>query len=83
MLKKGIQPKNVYKKVKNGLIKGSITNIAHKPSTTEGIAAKSSTNIPIISLISLGSISSVMKIAVPTPIGIAIIKEANDVIIVP
>ena len=62
---------------------GSIIKIAQSPSTTEGIAAKSSIINPNMSLICLGSISSVMKIAVPTPRGMAITKDANDVINVP
>jgi len=62
---------------KNGLINGSIMNTAQSPNTTDGIAAKSSTIIPITSLKYLGIIFSVINIAVPTPNGIAIINEAN------
>ena len=68
---------------KNGLIKGSIINTAHRPKTTDGIAAKSSTIIPITSLMYLGIIFSVINIAVPTPNGIAINSEAIDVKRVP
>ena len=80
---KGNQPKKLCKKTKNALKKGSITNIAHNPKTTEGIAAKSSTNDPIISLTTLGTKSSVMNIAVPTPNGTVINNERNEVTNVP
>lgn len=68
---------------KNGLIKGSIINTAHSPKTTDGIAAKSSTIIPITFLIYFGIIFSVINIAVPTPNGMAINNEAIDVKRVP
>ena len=64
-------------------MKGSITKIAHSPKTTEGIAVNSSTIPPIITLIFLGRISSVMKIAVPTPRGTAIMIDAKEVTNVP
>ena len=79
----GIQPNELLIHIKKGLRNGSITNIAHKPSTTEGIAASSSTIIPINSLIRLGKIFSVRNIAVPKPSGIAISKEAIEETIVP
>ena len=62
---------------------GSITKMAQRPSTTDGIAASSSTIRPITSLIRLGMMFSVMKMAVPTPRGTAIIKASSDVIKVP
>ena len=37
-LKKGIQPKKLCKEAKKVLKKGSITNIAQSPNTTDGIA---------------------------------------------
>ena len=49
----------------------------------QGIAAKSSTNAPIISLKTLGTKSSVINIAVPTPNGIVINNERKEVINVP
>ena len=68
---------------KNVLINVSIMNTAQSPKTTDGIAAKSSTIIPIKPLMYLGIIFSVINIAVPTPNGIAINNEAIDVKIVP
>ena len=69
-LKKGSQPKLKFRKFRNGRKNGSITNIAHRPNTTDGIAANNSIIIPNKFLILLGIISSVIKIAVPTPKGI-------------
>ena len=83
VLNKGIQPKKLCKKTKNALKKGSITNIAQSPNTTDGIAASNSTKEPIISLTTLGTKSSVINIAVPTPKGIVINRERNDVTNVP
>ena len=83
VLNKGTQPKKLCKKTKKALKKGSITNIAHNPNTTEGIAARSSTKDPIISLKTLGTKSSVINIAVPTPNGIVINNERKEVINVP
>ena len=83
VLNKGTQPKKLCKKTKKSLKKGSITNIAHNPNTTEGIAAKSSTNELNISLKTLGTKSSVINIAVPTPNGIVINNERNEVTNVP
>ena len=83
VLNKGIQPKKLCKKTKKALKKGSITNIAQSPNTTDGIAANNSTNEPIISLTTLGTKSSVINIAVPTPRGIVINNERNDVTNVP
>ena len=82
-LNKGIQPKKLYKNTKNARKKGSITNIDHSPNTTDGIAASNSTKEPIISLKTLGTKSSVMNIAVPTPKGIVINNEKNEVTNVP
>ena len=70
-------------RAKNPLKKGSITNIAHNPKTTDGIAASNSTNEPIISLMIFGAKSSVIKIAVPTPSGMVINIENKEVITVP
>ena len=65
------------------LKKGSITNIAQSPNTTDGIAANNSTKEPIISLTTFGTKSSVINIAVPTPRGIVINSERNEVTNVP
>ena len=62
---------------------GSITKIAQRPSTTDGIAASSSAIRPITLRIRLGMMFSVIKMAVPTPSGTAIIKASSDVINVP
>ena len=83
VLNKGIQPKNLCKKTKKSLKKGSITNIAHNPNTTDGIAASNSTNEPTISLTNFGTKSSVINIAVPTPKGIVINNERREVTNVP
>ena len=76
--KNGNQPKVLCKKTRAGRIAGSITKIAHNPSTTEGMAANSSTIMPIKSRRRLGSRSSVMKIAVPMPRGTASSKASRD-----
>jgi len=68
---------------KKALKKGSITNIAQSPNTTDGIAANNSTKEPIISLKTFGTKSSVINIAVPTPKGIVINNERNEVTNVP
>lgn len=83
VLNNGIHPKLEFNVIRNGLIKGSITNTAHNPSTTDGKAAKSSTIIPIILRIDLGIMFSVINIAVPTPSGTAIKIDPIDVIMVP
>ena len=79
VLNKGIQPKKLCKKTKKARKKGSITNIAQSPNTTDGIAANNSTKEPIISLKTFGTKSSVINIAVPTPKGIVINNERNEV----
>ena len=57
--------------------------MAHRPSTTEGMAASSSTMLEITRRI-LGLMkSSVRKIAVPTPSGTASTKASTDVSRVP
>jgi len=83
VLNKGIQPKKLCKKTKKALKKGSITNIAQSPNTTDGIAANNSTKEPNISLKTFGTKSSVINIAVPTPKGIVINNERNEVTSVP
>ena len=70
-------------KTKKSLKKGSRTNIAHNPNTTDGIAASNSTNEPTISLTNFGAKSSVINIAVPTPKGIVINNERREVTNVP
>lgn len=57
---------------RKGRTNGSITKMAHKPSTTEGMAASSSTITPITSRQRRGMRFSVMKMAVPIPSGTAI-----------
>jgi len=57
VLKKGIQPKKLCKKTKNALKKGSITNIAQSPNTTEGIAASNSTKDHLYLLKKYGQIA--------------------------
>ena len=64
-------------------MKGSITRSAHNPSTTDGMAASSSTITPITSRTLRGRMFSVMKIAVPTPSGTATKSASNDVRSVP
>ena len=66
-----------------GRRKGSITKMAQRPSTTEGIAASSSTITPSSCRNRRGIRFSVMKIAVPTPSGTAINNDRMDVTIVP
>ena len=78
-----VQPKKLCKRTKKALKKGSITNIAQSPNTTDGIAANNSTKEPIISLIIFGTKFSVINIAVPTPRGIVINNERNEVTNVP
>ena len=62
---------------------GSITKMAHKPSTTDGTAANNSTIKPMKFLIFFGIMFSVMKIAVPTPKGMAMKSDKIEVISVP
>ena len=62
---------------------GSITKIAHSPSTTEGMAASNSTIRPIASRRELGMMSSVMKMAVPIPSGTASNRARNELTRVP
>ena len=83
VLNKGIQPKKLCKKTKKALKKGSMTNIAQSPNTTDGIAANNSTKEPIISLKTFGTKSSVINIADPTPKGIVINSDRNEVTNVP
>ena len=63
--------------------KCEIKNIDQIPNTTDGIASNNSTKEPIISLTTLGTKSSVINIAVPTPKGIVINNERNEVTKVP
>ena len=83
VLKKGNQPNRVYSNSSNGRMNGSITKMAQRPSTTDGMAASNSTITPITFLILRGMMSSVIKIAVPTPSGTAIKRESSDVTSVP
>ena len=81
--KKGSQPSRLWSPVRPGLRKGSITKIAHRPSTTEGLAASSSTITPSTWRIWSGMMFSVMNTAVPTPRGTAISSASREVIRVP
>ena len=81
--KKGVQPNRWCSNSRAGRIAGSITKIAQRPSTTDGIAASSSTIRPISSRRRVGIRSSVMKMAVPTPRGTAIARDRIEVTRVP
>ena len=83
VLKKGVQPKRLCSRLRAGRIAGSITKMAQSPSTTEGMAASSSTIKPIASRRELGIRSSVIKIAVPTPKGMAIAIDRIELTNVP
>ena len=78
-----MKPNPLCKKEKKGLRKGSITNTAHNPNTTDGIAASNSIIKPRKFLIFSGKKSSVINIAVPTPRGTAIRRDKTDVTTVP
>ena len=64
-------------------MKGSITKMAHRPNTTDGMAASSSTIMPSTARTEAGIRFSVMNTAVPTPRGTAMIKASREVTNVP
>ena len=80
---KGLQPNSSCSQLRTGRMAGPMTKIAQSPSTTDGMAASSSTIRPIPSRTELGIRSSVMKIAVPTPRGMAMDRDRIEVTKVP